>query len=615
MSYTKNMDFQTRIRNFCIIAHIDHGKSTLADRLLELTGTIEKRKMKEQFLDQMDIERERGITIKMQPVKMLYQPAVSSLKDYQFTLNLIDTPGHVDFNYEVSRSLAAVEGAILLVDATQGVQAQTLANLYLAEREHLAIIPVINKVDLPNARTEEVKKELAELLKILRPDEEILTVSAKTGLGVDKVLEMIVKKVPAPKGHLKSPLRALIFDSHFDPYMGVVAHIRVVDGKIKRGDEIKMMVAGSRAEVFEVGVFRPEPTHLDSLEAGEIGYLATGIKNPDLIKVGDTITLLKNPYEVEPLEGYQEPKPTVFASFYPEAADDFNLLKDALSKLKLNDASLTFEPETSEALGRGFQLGFLGMLHLEIVHERLRREYGLNLIATTPTVAYQVVLKNSDAPKNIDSVSHWPDPTRIEETLEPWVRMEIITHPKFMGDVINLLENRRGEYKHTEYLGPEKLFLFYEVPLAEIIVDFYDNLKSVSEGYASMSYEPVGYRKSDLTKLDILIAGERVEQFSRIVPKEKAQAEGRAMVEKLKEVVPRQLFAVAIQAALGGKVIAREDIPAMRKDVTGYLYGGDYSRKRKLLEKQKKGKKKLKARGRIELAPEVFMQVLRRKSS
>lgn len=608
------MIHQELIRNFCIIAHIDHGKSTLADRLLEATRTIETRKMKEQFLDQMDIERERGITIKMQPVKMEYYSSDPAWKN-SFTLNLIDTPGHVDFTYEVSRSLAAVEGAILLVDATQGIQAQTLANLYLAERENLSIIPVINKVDLPNARVAEVKKELAELLHISLPNEDILTVSAKTGDGVGKILEEIIHKIPAPNGNPERPLRALIFDSQFDPYMGVIAHIRVIDGQIRNADKISMLATGTKADVLEVGIFKPERTRAASLQAGEIGYLATGIKNPDLIKVGDTITFLNTSDVVEPLAGYSEPSPTVFASFYPEAADDFEILKDGLGKLKLNDSSLMYEPESSEALGRGFRVGFLGMLHLEIVHERLLREYGLELIVTIPTVSYQVVLKNSDKPKIIESVSRWPDPSRIEETLEPWVRMEIITPSKFLGSVMQLLENCRGEYKNTEYLGPEKLFLFYEVPLAEIVIDFYDNLKSLTEGYGSMSYEMIGYRSSDLIKVDILVAGDVIEQFARIVPKEKAFKEGRELVEKLKEVIPKQLFAVAIQAALGGKIIARETISAMRKDVTGYLYGGDYSRKRKLLEKQKKGKKKMKASGRVELSPDIFMRVLRRKSS
>lgn len=596
------------IRNFVIVAHIDHGKSTLADRFLELTKTVEKRKMHEQYLDTMELERERGITIKLQPVKMLYE-----MEGQKYVLNLIDTPGHVDFSYEVSRSLAAVEGAILLVDASKGIQAQTLANLHLAQQQGLKIIPVLNKIDLPNARTEQVKEELAYLLAI--EPEDILEVSAKNGINIDKVLEKVIKTVPPPKISDNTNLKALIFDSTFDAYKGVLAFIRVFEGSIKKGDKILAFAAKAKADVLEAGYFSPTLIASDKgMSSGEIGYIATGLKDTGQIRVGDTITneKFKNPSDkFEPLSGYKEPRPMVFASFFPEKSEDYDLLKDALGKLKLTDASLVYEPESSAGLGRGFRLGFLGMLHVEIISERLKREFGLSLIISSPSVEYAVKIQNGDELK-IRSASMLPDFSGIKSIAEPIVYLEVLTPTVYVGSVMELMASVRNVYKGTDYLGKETALLKYEMPLSEVITDFYDKLKSVSSGYASMSYEPKDMQEGDLVRLDILIAGDMVEPFSRIVPKENAYREGRAMVTKLKEVVPPQMFEVSIQAAIGGKVIAAESIRAKRKDVTQHMYGGDITRRMKLWKKQKRGKIRMKETGRVNLSQDVFLKMLKR---
>lgn len=596
------------IRNFCIIAHIDHGKSTLADRFLELTKTVEKRKMHEQYLDTMELERERGITIKLQPVKMSYE-----LEGQKYILNLIDTPGHVDFSYEVSRSLAAVEGAILLVDASKGVQAQTLANMHLAQQQGLKIIPVLNKIDLPNARTEQVKEELAYLLAI--ESEDILEVSAKSGINVEKVLERVIKVVPPPKVSDGVHLKALIFDSTFDAYKGVIAYVRVFEGSIKKGDKITAFAAKARADVLEAGFFSPTLVASDGMSSGEIGYIATGLKDPGQIRVGDTITNFftgKGPAAGwQPLPGYKEPRPMVFASFFPEKSEDYDILQDALGKLKLTDASLVYEPESSAGLGRGFRFGFLGMLHVEIISERLKREFGLSLIISSPSVEYAVKMQNGEELK-IRSASMLPDFSGIAVISEPIVNLEVLTPTTYVGSVMELMATVRNMYKATDYFGKETALLKYEMPLSEIITDFYDKLKSVSSGYASMSYEPKGMQVGDLVRLDILIAGDIVEPFSRIVPKEKAYHEGRAMVTKLKEVVPPQMFEVSIQAAIGGKVIAAEAIRAKRKDVTQHMYGGDITRRMKLWKKQKRGKDRMKETGRVNLPQEVFLKMLKR---
>ena len=593
------------IRNFCIIAHIDHGKSTLADRFLELTGTVEKRKMHEQYLDTMDLERERGITIKLQPVRMNYR-----YNNEDYILNLIDTPGHVDFSYEVSRSLAAVEGAVLLVDATKGVQAQTLANLHLAQQQGLKIIPVINKIDLPNARVEHVREELSYLLGV--EPEEIIEASGKSGENIELILQKIIKDVPAPdKKYDREKLRALVFDSTFDAYKGVIAFIRVFAGSVKRGDKVMAYATRAHVEVLESGYFSPSFVPGKEIHNGETGYIATGLKDPGQIRVGDTITIQADDPSFIPLAGYKEPRPIVFASFFPESSDDFDLLKDALSKLKLTDASLNYEPEASAGLGRGFRVGFLGMLHVEIISERLRREFGLSLIISTPSVEYAVKLTNGEGIR-VRSAAMLPDFSRITELSEPVVDLEIIAPAEYLGSVMELVATYRNTYKATDYIGRETALIKYRMPLAEIITDFYDKLKSVSSGYASMSYEPSGMEKGDLVRLDILIAGDIVEPFSKIVAKEKAFYEGRYLVAKLKTVVPPQWFQVTIQAAIGSKIIAREDIRARRKDVTGYLYGGDITRKMKLLEKQKKGKKKMKESGKVNLPQEVFLKMLKR---
>jgi len=593
------------IRNFVIVAHVDHGKSTLADRFLELTKTVEKRKMHEQYLDTMELERERGITIKLQPVRMSYE-----FDGQKYILNLIDTPGHVDFSYEVSRSLAAVEGAILLVDVSKGIQAQTLANLHLARQQGLKIIPVLNKIDLPNARTEQVREELAYLLAI--EPEEILDVSAKNGTNVEKVLERVVKMVPSPKISDSANLKALIFDSTFDAYKGVIAYIRIFEGSTKRGDKIMTFAAKTKADVLEVGYFSPNLIASDSMSSGEIGYIATGLKDPGQIRVGDTITNFQFPISnFQPLPGYKEPRPMVFASFFPEKNEDYDVLKDALGKLKLTDASLVYESESSAGLGRGFRLGFLGMLHVEIISERLKREFGLSLIISSPSVEYAVKMQNGEELK-IRSASMLPDFSGITKIAEPIVFIEVLTPTVFMGSVMELISTIRNVYKGTDYLGKETALLKYEMPLSEVITDFYDKLKSVSSGYASMSYEPKGMQEGDLVRLDILIAGDMVEPFSRIVPKEKAYHEGRAMVTKLKEVVPSQMFEVSIQAAIGGKVIAAESIRAKRKDVTQHMYGGDITRRMKLWKKQKRGKARMKETGRVNLSQDVFLKMLKR---
>jgi len=599
------------IRNFCIISHIDHGKSTLADRLLELTGTIEKRKMKEQFLDMHPLERERGITIKLQPVRMKY-----TLNAVSYTLNLIDTPGHVDFSYEVSRSLAAVEGAILLVDATKGVQAQTIANLRLAQEQKIVIIPVINKIDLQNARIDEIEKEVTNLLGV--NVSKIIKISAKRGMNVNQVLEKIISDIPPPKGDVSKPLKALIFDSAFDTYKGVIAYVRVFDGQLGEGEKIKLYAANIIGDVIELGYFLPALTKQNSISAGDIGYIATGIKKPKLVRVGDTIfkpetkdEKLKTERKIKPLPGYKEPLPVVFAGFYPEDAGQFSELRDALDKLRLIDSSLFFEPEHSSALGRGFKLGFLGMLHVEIVSERLHREFNLNLIVSSPSVEYHVVLKNKKE-LVMRSASELNDNLQIEAVREPIVGLNIITPAEYMGDIMDLLKNSRGKYIKTNYLSDNIIQLTYEVPLAEIITDFYNQLKSVSSGYASMSYEKIGYKEADLERLDILVAGDIVEPFSRIVPHEQAYQIGKSMVEKLKNIIPKQLFEVSLQAAIRGKIIARETLRAMRKDVTGYLYGGDVTRKKKLLEKQKKGKKKMKKMGKVNIPQKVFLEMLKK---
>jgi len=593
------------IRNFCIISHIDHGKSTLADRFLELTDTIPKEKMRPQYLDMMDIERERGITIKMRPVRMEYQG---------YILNLIDTPGHVDFSYEVSRSLAAVEGAILLVDATKGIQAQTLANLELAKRQNLVIIPAINKIDSPQAKIGETKTDLAKLLNI--PENEIFEISAKYGTNVEQLLDAVIKKISSPKGVLEKPLRALIFDSEYDSFKGVVSYVRVIDGEISPGDKIYLIQTKIESEAKEVGYFRPELKVAKELKAGEIGYIATGIKEPGKVRVGETITKLKikneklKINEVEPLSDYETPKPMVFASIYPENPDDFDALKEAMSKLKLNDASLSFESEMREFLGRGFRCGFLGTLHAEIVSERLRREFGLDLVISNPSVVYKII-NQKEKEIFIYSPSDWPPSAEIKEAREPLVKIEIMTPTSYLGEVSDLLKSSEGNLIETKYFTSDKLLLIYEVPLRKIIIGFYDDLKSRTQGFASMNYKILGYRPGDLVQLEILIAGKREEAFSKIVPKASAFKEGKRIVEKLKEVLPSQLFSVSLQAAVSGKIIARETMKAKGRDVTAPLYGGDYTRKRKLLEKQKKGKKELKEKGRIRIPPRVFLEMFK----
>lgn len=590
------------IRNFCIIAHIDHGKSTLSDRMLEITNTIEKRKMKEQILDRMDIERERGITIKLKPVTMEYEG---------YVLNLIDTPGHVDFNYEVSRSLAAVEAAILLVDATQGIQAQTLANLYLAIGQDLEIIPVINKIDLPAADVPKTKSEIIGLLGCR--EDEILSVSAKTGEGVKALLARIIEKTPPPKIESGRSSRALIFDSSYDEYKGVVAFVRVVDGAFKKGDQIKLFATGVESEVLDIGVLNPGYKPTGELEAGEVGYIVTGFREVAECRVGDTVITKKDTGVIKPLKGYEQVKPMVFAGIFPREGGDYEDLREAIDKLKLNDSSLSFEPERSEALGLGFRCGFLGLLHLEIFQERLRREYGLDLIVTIPSVAYRVYKKNKEE-VIIRTPQRMPDPTIIEKIEEPWVKLDIVLPQEYIGNVMEVSQAKRGVYKNTEYIGQARVILHYELPMASILTDFYDKIKSVSSGYASINYEYLDYRQADVVKMDILVAEEPIEALSTIVYSDEAQSQGRAVVNILKDNLSKQMFVIKIQATIGGKIIASERLSAMRKDVTAKLYGGDVTRKRKLLEKQKRGKKKMMAAGKgsVDIPPDVFVKILKK---
>ena len=649
---------QSKIRNFCIIAHIDHGKSTIADRMLELTHTVEKREMQDQLLDQMDIERERGITIKLAPVRMTWRKSnpkseirnpkqitnssvsarpsldgndqnskqfgkfensglefvsnlelsASDLSDSDvYVLNLIDTPGHVDFSYEVSRSLAAVEGAVLLVDASQGIEAQTLSNLYAAIDHNLEIIPIVNKIDLPAARPEEAAEEIIKILGCKKED--IIYASGKTGEGVEEILNAIIKRVPAPKGDLEAPVKALIFDSIFDSYRGVVAYVRVFDGQIQKHDQLFLLQSKSEGDSIEVGYFKPKYLAHSPLSAGEIGYIVTGFREVSEARVGDTLTLKKNPSD-SPLPGYKKVLPSVFASIYCVDGGDYPHLKEAIEKLKMNDASLSFEMEKSSALGFGFRCGFLGLLHLEIVKERLEREYNLSLVISSPTVQYQIV-KNNGEEYSIEKPADLPTHGEFAEIKEPWVTLEIFTPKEHMGSLMETIQKKRAIYKNTEFLDEHRSIIKYEIPLSEVIIDLYDQIKSVSSGYASMSYEHMDYRAGDLERVDILIAEEKVDALSFIVFAGKAQQEARRIVEKLKELIPRQNFEVKIQATIGAKIIASERISPFRKDVIAKLYGGDVTRKNKLLEKQKKGKKKMKSIGRIEVPTDVFIKVLR----
>ena len=591
------------IRNFSIIAHIDHGKSTLADRLIEKTGTLSKREMEDQVLDNMSLERERGITIKDQAVQLDYRARDG--KDY--ILNLIDTPGHVDFNYEVSRALAACEGALLVIDATQGIEAQTLANVYLAMEHDLELIPVINKIDLPSADPERVEKEVEDVLGIDASD--CIRCSAKTGEGVDEILEAVVKKIPAPSGDSSAPLQALIFDSKFDSYKGVMLYIRIVNGTLRKGMKIRLMATEKVYEVTEVGVFKPALVNVDELGEGQVGFLAASIKNVRDARVGDTVTDDANP-AAKPLPGYRKATPMVYCGLYPLETNDYDNLRDALETLQLNDASLFFEPETSTALGFGFRCGFLGLLHMDVIKERLEREYHLELITTAPNVIYEVVRTNGDI-EMVDNPSLFPPQTVIDHVEEPYVNATIIVPKEYVGAIMELSQDRRGEYANMTYLDENRVMLHYALPLSEIIFDYFDRLKSVSRGYASLDYELSGYRPSDMVKVDILLNGEPVDALSTIVHRDRAQSRGRALVQKLRKIIPRQLFEIPIQAAIGSKIIARENISALRKDVLAKCYGGDITRKRKLLEKQKAGKKRMKQVGTVELPQEAFMAVLK----
>ncbi|MFH1146047.1 MAG: translation elongation factor 4 [bacterium] len=589
---------QNNIRNFCIIAHIDHGKSTLADRLLEYTHTVDPRQMKDQLLDQMDLERERGITIKLQPVRMEWNG---------YILNLIDTPGHVDFTYEVSRSLQAVEGALLVVDASQGIEAQTLANLYLALEQGLTIIPVINKIDLPAADPAKVSEEVIKLLGCKKED--IILASAKTGVGIDKIVTAVVERVPAPAVDIAKPLQALVFDSVYDDYQGVITYVRVVQGTVRKGEKLRLIATKAESESLEVGYFKPQRVVTKELTAGEIGYIVTGLKEVEMARVGDTVTHAA--MQAPAVPGYREVKPMVFAGLFCKEGDDFPKLREALGKLKLSDASLSFEPDNSQALGFGFRCGFLGLLHLEIVQERLRREYNLDLIVTTPSVAYQIrLLGNKEI--IIHSPSQFPDPSKIEEIREPMMKIEIVSPSQYIGDIMQLAQNSRGEYQGTEYLDATRVVLRYQIPLTSILVDFYDKLKSASSGYASLNYDFVGYQECEAVKLDILVAEEPMEALSTITYKDGAYDVGRKIVSTLKTMLPRQMFEVKLQAVIGGKIIASEKIPAMRKDVLKKMSGGDWTRKQKLLQKQKEGKKRMMGMGKVDIPAEAFLAVLKR---
>ncbi len=601
---------QSHIRNFCIIAHIDHGKSTLADRMIEMTGALRREEMSEQVLDSMDLEKERGITIKAKAIRLKYKADDGE----EYMLNLIDTPGHVDFSYEVSRTLVACEGAILLVDATQGIQAQTLANVYLAMDNDLEIIPALNKIDMVTAEVDRVMGEV-ESVRGYKKDE-TYKVSGKTGEGVHELMEAIVKQIPPPHGNPDAPARGLIFDSHYDKYKGVVAYTRVVDGSIKRGDKIKLMAQGTEVEVLDAGYFGPRETPVDGLDCGEVGYIATGLKQVGDCPVGDTITNKLEP-AAEALSKYTPAKPMVFAGIFPTSVSDYQDLRDAIEKLKLNDAALTFEMENSPLMGHGFRCGFLGLLHMDIVYERLEREFGLELVITAPGVSYQIT-KNTGEIIMVNNPSEFPDPSEITSIQEPWVNVHIITPAAYIGTVMEMERNSGGIHRHTEYIGiamgedksHQRVQLDYDMPLREIITDFYDRLKSRTRGYASLDYELEGYRETKLVRLDVLVNGEMVDAFSRIVPPEKATALGRYLVHKLRGVIPRHLFTVPIQACVGGRILAREDIAARRKDVLAKCYGGDITRKRKLLEKQKEGKKKMKTIGKVEVPKEAFLSVL-----
>lgn len=589
------------IRNFSIIAHIDHGKSTLADRLLEITGAVSKREMKDQILDSMDLERERGITIKLNAVKLNYK-----YKDEDYVINLIDTPGHVDFSYEVSRSLAACEGAILVVDAAQGIEAQTLANLYLAMEQDLTIIPVINKIDLPNADIPRVKKELVDVLGFNEND--IILCSAKTGEGVQDILDAVIEKIPEPKINVEDKTRSLIFDSYFDPYRGVVLLVKLVDGKIKIGDTIKMMATNSTFEVVELGVHTPKEEKYNELKSGEVGYVAASIKDISTVSVGDTITVAGRE-ATEPIKGYKKMKPMVFSGIFPTEPNRYEELKEALIKLKLNDAALSFEPETSEALGFGFRIGFLGLLHMDVIITRIEREFNIGIIATSPSVVYEVTLTDGSIIE-VDAPSKMPEKTKINYIKEPYIYTNIIAPSEYIGAIMELCQNKRGIYKSVDYIDSTRIDVHYEIPLSEIVYDFYDRLKSTTKGYASFDYELCGYKESSLVKMDILLNGEIVDALSVIIHKDFAYQKGRAIVKKLRELIPRQMFQIPIQASIGSKVIARENISALKKNVLAKCYGGDVSRKRKLLEKQKEGKKRMKMVGTVEVPQGAFLAVL-----
>lgn len=592
----------TNIRNFSIIAHIDHGKTTLSDRLLEMTGTITARERREQLLDAMDLEREKGITIKAKAVRMNYTAADGE----EYILNLIDCPGHVDFTYEVSRALAACEGALLVVDAAQGIEAQTLANVYLALEHDLTIIPVINKIDLPGAHPEQVANEIEDVLGL--PKEDAIMASAKEGIGVPEILAAIVERVPPPQANMDAAPRALIFDSHYDAYKGVIAYVRVVDGSFKRGDRVRFMGTEASADVLELGVFRPSMTALDTLEMGMVGYIATGLKAIDEAQVGDTVTLDSN-RATTALPGYRPAKPMVFAGLYPTDSNAYTDLRDALEKLKINDAALSFQPESSNALGFGFRCGFLGMLHMEIVRERLEREYGLDLLITAPSVEYEVLRSDGEI-ITVDNPSELPETSRIESIEEPVVLISIIAPSRYIGPIMELVTSKRGTFETMDYLDTQRVLLKYKVPLAEMVIDFYDQLKSRTQGYASLDYQLAGYQQADLVRLDIMVSGQPVDALSLIVHRDSAYGQGRELTERLRALIPRQMFEVPVQAAIGGKIIARETVKAMRKDVLSKCYGGDVTRKRKLLEKQKEGKKRMKMVGNVEIPQEAFTAIL-----